>query len=95
MCLPEHSVIGHSTWYGILSMITERNTDIRQKHNIMSILETIAKYWLNWWEHLCRMDDCRIPKQLWNYKPRGWRGVGGSTGVTSSNPCLLYTSRCV
>ena len=53
-----------------------RNTDIRQELNIISILDTIAQYRLNWWEHLCQMDDCRIPKQLWNYKPRGWKGVG-------------------
>ena len=53
-----------------------RNTDIRQELNIMSILDRIAQYRLNWWEHLCRMDDYRIPKQLWNYKPRGRRGVG-------------------
>ena len=46
-----------------------RNTDIRQDMNIISILDRIAQYRLNWWEHLCRMDDCRIPKQLWNYKP--------------------------
>ena len=53
-----------------------RNTDIRQELNIMSILDRIAQYRLNCWEDLCRMDDCNIPKQLWNYKPRGRRGVG-------------------
>ena len=55
-----------------------RNTDIRQELNIMSIglLDRIAQYRLNWWEHLCRMTDSRIPKQLWNYKPRARRGVG-------------------
>ena len=53
-----------------------RNTDMRQELNIMSILERIAQYRLNWWEHLCLKDDCRIPKQLWNYKPRGRAGVG-------------------
>ena len=53
-----------------------RNTDIRQELNIMSTLDRIAQYRLNWWEHLCRMDDYRIPKELWNYKPRGRRRVG-------------------
>ena len=42
-----------------------RNVDVRQELNIKSILDRIAQYRLNWWEHLCRMDDCRIPKQLW------------------------------
>ena len=45
-----------------------RNTDIWQKLTIMSILDRIAQYRLNCWEHLCQMDDRRIPKQLWNYK---------------------------
>ena len=53
-----------------------RNTDIWQELKIMSILDRIAQFWLNWWEYLYRMDDCCIPKQLWNYNPRGQRGVG-------------------
>ena len=44
--------------------------------NIMSILDRIAHYWLKWLEHLKQMDFCHIPKQLLNYKPKGWRGVG-------------------
>ena len=59
-----------------------RNTDIRPELNIMGILDMIAQYRLNWWEHLCRVDDCRIPKQIWNYKPRGRRGVGRPRSVS-------------
>ena len=42
----------------------KRNTDIRQELNIMSILDRIAQYRLNWWQLLCRMDGCRTLKQL-------------------------------
>ena len=54
----------------------KRNMDIRQELNIISTINRIPQYRLNWWEHLCRMDDCRVYKQLWSYKPRGRRGVG-------------------
>ena len=56
--------------------LDRRNTDVRQELNIMSILDKIAQYRLNWWEHLCQIDDWHIPKQLWNYKLKGARGVG-------------------
>ena len=30
-----------------------RNTDIQQELNIMSVLDRIAQYRLNWWKRLC------------------------------------------
>ena len=54
---------------------SQKNVDVRQELNIMSIFDKIARYRLKWLEHLNRMDDCCISKQLRNYKPKGWRGV--------------------
>ena len=76
---------------GMLSMIMEE-TYIRQELNIMSILVSIAQYRLNWWEHLSRIDDCRIPNHHGSISR--WDGevwdAGGSAGVTSSRP-VSYT----
>ena len=44
-----------------------KNTDIRQELSIMSIFDRIGQFRLNRWEHLCQMDDCRIPKQPVSY----------------------------
>ena len=39
-------------------MIIEETQIYGQELNIMSTLDGIAQYRLNWWEHLCRMSYC-------------------------------------
>lgn len=51
----------------------------------MNILDRIAQYQQKWLERLNQMDDHHILKQVWNYNPKGWRGVQRSVGVTSAS----------
>ena len=51
----------------------------------MSLFGRLDQYWMKWLEHRNQMDDCRILKQLWNYKPEGRRGVGLTS--SSLSPC--------
>ena len=39
-------------------------------------LKTIETYWNNWHEHILRMPNNRLPKELLNYRPIGRRDSG-------------------
>jgi hypothetical protein len=52
-----------------------RNEDTRAELNICSINERIADYRNRWKDHISRMEDHRLPKQIKKYKPKGKRDV--------------------
>ena len=51
------------------------------------------QYRLKLLDYINRMNDCRIPKQVLNYKPKERTDAGRPAEKHQS--CLLYTSRCV
>jgi hypothetical protein len=53
-----------------------KNEDIRKELDIDSTQYKIANYRKKWIEHLDRMPDERIPKQILKYKPKGHRDQG-------------------
>jgi hypothetical protein len=50
-----------------------KNEDIRKEWDIDSTQYKIKNYRKKWIEHLYRMPDERIPKQILKYKPKGRR----------------------
>lgn len=54
----------------------QRNTQIRNELNVESLIEKVTNYRLSWQDHMLRMNNDRIPKQVANYQPRGKRNVG-------------------
>jgi hypothetical protein len=70
-----------------------RNEDIRQELKISGIQDVRLKYKRNWLNHLDRMDNTRLPKYSFTYKPRGrrdrgrprkrWQRVDAGTGQTT------------
>lgn len=54
----------------------KRNEDIRGELQISSILEKIDSTRKNWFEHLTRMPQERLPKTILEYKPKGKRSRG-------------------
>jgi len=81
------SVKGYTTLDKIRSEIT------RKEIEIPGIQDVRTKYKQNWINHLQRMDNNRLPKQVLNYKPRGrrdrgrprkrWQRVDDGTGQTT------------
>jgi len=53
-----------------------RSEDIRQELEISGIQDVRLKYKQNWINHLEIMDNTRLPKYAFNYKPRGRRNRG-------------------
>ena len=43
-----------------------------KEYNINDIL---TQHKINWGEHIQRMDDNRLPKNILNYKPKGRRNI--------------------
>jgi hypothetical protein len=52
-----------------------RSEVIRKDLEISGIQDVRSKYKQNWINHLRRMDDTRLPKRAFNYKPLGRRIV--------------------
>ena len=53
-----------------------RNEDIRAELEVEDINEIISAYRRQWWDHLQRMTEDRLPKAALNYKAIGRRDVG-------------------
>jgi len=53
-----------------------RSEVIRKELQISGIQDVRSKYKQNWFNHLERMENTRLPKHALNYKPRG-RGDRG------------------
>lgn len=54
----------------------KRNADIRKELNITAITDTISTYRNNWYEHVLRMPNNRLPQRVFNYNPGGKRDLG-------------------
>jgi hypothetical protein len=48
---------------------SQRNVDIKKKFNVQSTVEEIRTYQKNWKEHDERVQDERLPKLAFKYKP--------------------------
>ncbi len=53
-----------------------RNEEIRNYLGIYNLNGKIDEYRKAWRDHIDRMEDTRIPKQILKYKPRGKRNIG-------------------
>lgn len=53
-----------------------RNDAIREELGVTPVLTQIHNYKKRWAEHLQRMDNNRLPKLAWTYRPRGRRSIG-------------------
>jgi hypothetical protein len=60
---------GYTLWNKKIS------ADIRVQLGIFNINDKLRQYKINWREHIHRMDDNRLPKNV-NYKPEGRRNIG-------------------
>ena len=54
----------------------KRNEDIRKELHVYNLNERLKENKNNWYEHLRRMDETRIAKRMFNYRPQGRRNVG-------------------
>lgn len=61
---------------GCTRMDKIRNEEIRTELQIFSINDKIDNYRNNWLQHINRMDNSRLPKALYTYRPLGSRNVG-------------------
>lgn len=61
---------------GLTLLDHQRNEHIRQQLNIFNLTEIIQRQKHNWFQHIRRMNDDRLPKVILNYEPRGHRNVG-------------------
>jgi hypothetical protein len=61
---------------GYIKLDKKRNTEILTELKIDSVLEHIDKYSNNWNQHVQRMDQSRIPRQIMTYRPKGKRSLG-------------------
>jgi hypothetical protein len=48
-----------------------RNEDIKAELNVCSITERITDYRNRWKDHINRIEDHRLPKQMRKHKPMG------------------------
>ncbi|KAJ4435911.1 hypothetical protein ANN_18531 [Periplaneta americana] len=60
---------------GFRLQVHKRNEDIRQELNIENIT-VIEKYRNNWYDHITRVPNDRIPFRTWCYRPTRRRRVG-------------------
>jgi len=70
-----------------------RNEVIRKELEISGLQDLRSKHKQNWINYLERMDNTRLPKHAFNYKPRGirdrvrprklWQRVDAGTGQTT------------
>jgi len=54
----------------------KRNEEILEKLHVTPLEEKLCTYRHNWFQHVHRMEDNRLPKQLLNYHPKGRRRPG-------------------
>ena len=54
----------------------KRNCEIREELKVTELNETIKNYRVQWKDHLDRMNNKRIPKIAYRYRPNGKRGLG-------------------
>ncbi|KAJ4436535.1 hypothetical protein ANN_16566 [Periplaneta americana] len=54
----------------------KRNTDIRKELNAENLIKKAEEYRSSWSQHVQRMSNGRIPKQIMEYKPKGRRSLG-------------------
>lgn len=53
-----------------------KNDEIREELNVKSLNERMMEYRNKWLQHVQRMDNSRLPKLAFQYKPRGTRDIG-------------------
>ena len=63
-----------TTGYTLLDK-KKRSSDIIEQLGIFNINVKLTQYKINWREHIQRMDDNRLPKNI-NYKPEVRRNIG-------------------
>ena len=54
----------------------QKSAYIRQQLNMINLNEIIQKHKQDWCEHVRRMENIKIPKQILDYKPKGKRYIG-------------------
>jgi hypothetical protein len=54
----------------------KRNEAILEELHVTPLDEKLSTYRPNWFQHVHRMEDNRLPKQLLNYQPKGRRRPG-------------------
>jgi hypothetical protein len=54
----------------------KRNEEILEELHVTPLEEKLCTYRHNWIQHVHRMDDYRLPKQLLSYHPQGRRRPG-------------------
>jgi hypothetical protein len=54
----------------------KRNEEILEELHVTPLEENLCTYRRNWFPHVHRMEDYRLPKQLLNYHPKGRRRPG-------------------
>jgi hypothetical protein len=53
-----------------------KNEMIRTELNIYPVNDTIEQYYNNWFQHINRMQDARLPKRALQYRPSGKTDIG-------------------
>ena len=61
---------------GYTRLDRKRNNEIRQELEIETLNDTLTNYRTNWRQHVLRMEEHRIPKAAFNYRPQGRRNIG-------------------
>jgi hypothetical protein len=54
----------------------KRNEEILEKLHVRPLKERLCTYTHKWFQHVHRMEDIRLPKQLLNYQSKGRRRPG-------------------
>jgi hypothetical protein len=74
----------HNTRSSIISLITaghtllnhKRNEEILEELHVTPLEDKLCTYRHKWFQHVHRMEDNRLPKQLLDYHPKGRRRPG-------------------
>jgi hypothetical protein len=54
----------------------KRNEEILEELHVTPLEDKLCTYRHKWFQHVHRMEDNRLPKQLLNYHPKGRRQLG-------------------
>jgi hypothetical protein len=54
----------------------KRNKEILEELHVTPLEDKLCTYRYKWFQHVHRMEDNRLPKQLLNYHPKGRRQPG-------------------
>ena len=60
----------------LILIITINNNNNNNNNNIVNINNKLKQYKINWRQHIQRMDDNRLSKNILNYKLKGRRNIG-------------------